>query len=128
MSNFIYKNPLGGIQVETPWTVTSLESTYGVNYSVYNIGGYMEVSPLKWNYEDVGTPYIDDCSECCEDRYDCHDVNGDGVLDLTLKFDTQEIVTNLLYDSSKGDVLCLIITGYTFDDEPFFGQDVIWIR
>jgi hypothetical protein len=47
MSNFIYKNPLGGIQVETPWTVTSLESTYGVNYSVYNIGGYMEVYTLS---------------------------------------------------------------------------------
>ena len=49
-------------------------------------------------------------------------------MDLTLKFDTQEIVANLLYDTEEGDVLCLHITGTTYDGQVFYGQDVIWIR
>jgi hypothetical protein len=40
------------------------------------------VSPLRWNYEDVATPFE---GELC----DCHELEGDGILDLTLKFDTQ---------------------------------------
>lgn len=45
--------------------------------------GYEEpgVSPLRWAYEDAATPFD---GELC----DCHDLNGDGYLDFTLKFDT----------------------------------------
>jgi len=46
------------------------------------------VAPIRWDYEDVATPFE---SEGCG----CHDLNGDGYLDLTLKFSTQELVQML---------------------------------
>jgi len=51
---FNYKNPTAGNTVTGPSSVTSLDRTYGTNYSVYNIGGYMEVeniSDLKYTVE-----------------------------------------------------------------------------
>lgn len=49
MSNFIYKNPIVGSFVTAPNSVQSIEDFYGSNFSVYNIGGYMEV----WNLSDL---------------------------------------------------------------------------
>lgn len=43
------------------------------------------VVPIRWNYEDVATPFE---GVLC----DCHDLNGDGFMDLTLKFSTPEVV------------------------------------
>ena len=51
---FNYKNPTAGNTVTGPSSVTSLDRTYGTNFSVYNIGGYMEVeniSDLKYTVE-----------------------------------------------------------------------------
>ena len=65
--------------------------------------GVEGVSPLRWNYEDVATPFD---GELC----DCHDLNGDGFMDLTLKFDTQDVVAmNLL--TLGGETIPLTITG-----------------
>lgn len=44
---------------------------------------------LRWSLEDVGTPYELNMQECNID--DCHELEGDGYNDLTLKFDTQEV-------------------------------------
>lgn len=49
------------------------------------------VSPLQWNWEDVATPFEpytgkEDCD------LDCNTEGPDGYLDLTLKFDTQELL------------------------------------
>ena len=89
---------------------------------------YTDVAALRWEYEDVATPYIcEDCTDC-DDRYNCHEENSDGFMDISLKFDTAEIVTNLLFDVEEGDVLCLYIIGCTLDGQEFCGQDVIWIR
>lgn len=57
------------------------------------------VAPIRFSYEDVATPFD---GELC----DCHEAGPDGYLDLTLKFDTQEIVT-ALGDVEDGDVLVL---------------------
>jgi hypothetical protein len=90
--------------------------------------GYGEIDPIRCNLEDVATPYMNNCEDCnCDDRNDCHDLKEDGIIDMTLKFSTQEIVSTLLSDSTAGDVLCLYITGNTFDGITFYGKDVIWI-
>jgi hypothetical protein len=44
--SFPYKNPTSGIQLTTPNSVL-LTDTFGTNFSVYNIGGYMEVYSLR---------------------------------------------------------------------------------
>ena len=47
------------------------------------------VLPLRWEMEDVATPHTINVDEC--NIMDCHDLAGDGYVDLTLKFDTQKI-------------------------------------
>jgi hypothetical protein len=77
------------------------------------------VSPLRWNYEDVATPFE---GELC----DCHELEGDGYMDLTLKFDTQELVGELdLCDFDDGDEIPLTITGYLYDGREIKGEDCI---
>jgi hypothetical protein len=52
---------------------------------------------LRWSYADVATPYE---GEACG----CHDLGADGVTDLVLKFDTQQLVTTLALPTAKGYV------------------------
>ncbi len=49
-----------------------------------------------------------------------------GYLDLTLKFDRQEVV-ELLGEVDDGDVIVLVITGQLRDGTPIKGEDVVWI-
>ena len=83
------------------------------------------VAPLRWSYDDVATPYE---GESCSG----HDLEGDGYLDLTLKFKTQEVVGTLgLNAFSDGDVVILILTGSLKAEHggtPIQGQDCIVIR
>ncbi len=92
------------------------------------------VSPLRWSVEDSAIPYEPYLGK--QDAYDCieyyPDENGafDGVPDLTLKFDTQEVVT-ALGDVSDGDVLVLELEGNLLDEfggGAILGEDVIIIR
>ncbi|MFC2169968.1 PKD domain-containing protein [Acidobacteriota bacterium] len=62
------------------------------------------VSPIRWNYEDVATPFE---GELC----DCHDLNEDGFLDLTLKFKTKDLVQDLLLAEETGNTIPLTLTG-----------------
>ncbi len=83
-----------------------------------------EAIPLRWAYEDVATPFE---GEPCE----CHDQDGDGYLDLKLKFDTQELVTALDLGSEKGHTIPLIFTGNLKVDEggtQIKGSDCVIIR
>ena len=43
-----YQNPLNSITTTGPVSPTSLDRDYGTNFSVYNIGGYMEVYNLSY--------------------------------------------------------------------------------
>ena len=45
--SFSYRNPILGDTQTSPKTPTSDDRTYGLNFSVYNIGGYMEVDTLS---------------------------------------------------------------------------------
>ena len=82
------------------------------------------VAPIRWDYEDVGTPF--ESQEC-----DCHDLDGDGYLDLALKFNTPELVKTLGLDQLARDtILPLILTGNLTEDNggiPIGGQDCIRI-
>ncbi len=85
------------------------------------------VSPLRWEYEDVATPY--DPYTRREGKDDCTEAGPDGFMDLTLKFDKQEIVA-MLGDVDDGDVLVLHLTGNLLSSlggTPIVGEDVVVI-
>jgi hypothetical protein len=83
-----------------------------------------EVSPLRWSWEDVTSPYTP--SEL--DAYDCTEAGPDGYLDLTLKFDVREVadLVHEIDDMEDGAVVRLGLTGSLQDvEEYFFGEDVV---
>ena len=62
------------------------------------------VAAIRWSYKDIATPFT---GELC----DCNDLNGDSYIDLTLKFDTQELVSKLELDNVAGETIPLTVTG-----------------
>ncbi|UCG94322.1 MAG: hypothetical protein JSW13_00710 [Candidatus Aerophobus sp.] len=82
------------------------------------------VPPLRWSYEDVATPFE---GELC----DCHDLDGDGYIDLTLKFDTQELVNDLELVTEAGNTIPLILIGKLKEEaggRDITGSDCIRVR
>jgi hypothetical protein len=70
---------------------------------------------------DVGTPGAG--APC-----DCHELVGDGILDLSLKFMTQEVVQALeLNDLPGGEPVQLEVSGTLLDGTEFTARDCIWI-
>lgn len=85
------------------------------------------VSPLQSGLEDVASPFVPFTGK--EDALDCTGEGPDGFLDLTLKFDTQEVVT-ALGPVTDGEVRVLQLTGNllpTFGGTPIVGEDVVVI-
>lgn len=85
------------------------------------------VAPLRWDFEDVATPF--DPFTGRVDRDDCTVLPEDGYLDLTLKYNAQEIL-DALGDVSDRQVLVLQLTGNLKDGlggTPFIGEDVLLI-
>jgi parallel beta-helix repeat protein len=69
--------------------------------------------------EDVATPFE---GEPCE----CHELGGDGIDDLSMKFDTEAIVTELeLNDLPGGATVELVVSGALSDGTPFTASDCI---
>ena len=83
------------------------------------------VVPLRWDLEDVATPY-NGPHYYPSSAYSCTLAGPDGYIDLTLKFDAQELVL-ALGGVSDGNVLDLQLTGNLHDGTPVFGMDVIII-
>jgi hypothetical protein len=96
--------------------VTTIDpGTIQLTREAYDVG----VPPLRWALEDVGTPFE---GELC----DCHDLNGDGWLDLTLKFKTQEVKETLGMGGEVGNTIPLLVIGHLTEDAggtPFEGAD-----
>ncbi|UCF34128.1 MAG: hypothetical protein JSV78_02240 [Phycisphaerales bacterium] len=70
---------------------------------------------------DVATPF--DGEPC-----DCHELEGDGILDLSMKFATQEVVEGLLLNElPSGAVVELVVTGMLLDGTPFEASDCVTI-
>ena len=79
------------------------------------------VATIRSSYEDVSTPVSDSEDECA-----CTTEGPDGFLDLTLKFDTQEII-RALGQVNDGDLLLLTLTGVDIDGTPIEGTDCVVI-
>jgi len=81
------------------------------------------VAAIRGSYEDVAAPVAnaDEC-ECTEDGLD-------GQIDLTLKFNTQEIVNQLIMsrpdELAKGQTLALSLAGELFDGTGIEGTDCV---
>ena len=75
---------------------------------------FEDVSPLRWVYDDVTESNIPE-----EDQPCCIRTHHDGITDLSMKYDTQELVEAGLDDYDKNDELCLCIKGMTYDGEQF---------
>ena len=83
------------------------------------------VAPLRWAYEDVATPFEpflgkEDCGE------DCNTEGPDGYMDLTLKFDTQEVV-EVLGDVIDRENRVLTLSGELEDGTLIGGNDCVVI-
>ena len=80
-----------------------------------------EVAPLRWSGADVATPFE---GELCE----CHEITGDGIMDLALKFGNQEVFNVLKLDELFGNTIPLTITGNLkeeFGGTPIRGEDCV---
>jgi hypothetical protein len=82
------------------------------------------VAPLRSDMEDAATPYEPYTGKV--DAFDCTTDGPDGFLDLTLKFETGDVVS-ALGSVSDGDVKVLKLTGKLLDGTDFTGEDVVVI-
>ena len=79
------------------------------------------VYPIQLNFADTGTPF--EGVPC-----DCHDLTGDGEMDLDLKFDKQEVVEAFgLRDEEDGAFVELKINGLVKGEIEFVARDCIRI-
>ena len=83
------------------------------------------VAPLRTDIEDVAAPValtgaIVECS-------DCGDPGPDGIDDLTMKFDTQDILA-AIEPVEDGEVRVLTVTGLLTDGTAISGVDVVCIK
>jgi hypothetical protein len=70
-------------------------------------------------YEDVATPFIGEMCECIE-------AEGDGIIDLSMKFKSRDVVNVLeLDDLLPGDLVELVLIGEFMDGTPFEASDCI---
>ncbi len=78
------------------------------------------VAPVSWYYEDVTGPASSD--GVCNDMY----MEPDGIMDLTLKFNTQELLAAIA-PVAPGDERVLKITGKLLEGRNIEGDDCIKI-
>lgn len=80
------------------------------------------VPPIRSNIEDVAAPVAtrDDVCDCTTD-------GADGFNDLSLKFDTQDIVA-ALGSVNDGDEVILTLMGQLLDGTPIDGMDCVIIK
>jgi hypothetical protein len=84
------------------------------------------VSPLRWAFEDVATPYYEPLNDC----YSCTTMGLDGFMDMTIKFNAQEFIAALGPDINDGDCLIVELTGNLkpeYGSTPIKGYDIIKI-
>ena len=72
-------------------------------------------------YDDVATPFD---GEGCE----CHEMYGDGITDLKMRFSRSDLVEMLeLHDFEPGDDVELTLTGMLTDGTEFYANDCLWL-
>ncbi|MDH3669561.1 MAG: hypothetical protein OES46_00145 [Gammaproteobacteria bacterium] len=83
------------------------------------------VAAIRSAIEDVATPFTP--TNGLVDALDCNDFGPDGFDDLTLKFDSQELI-QALGDVEDGEVRVLTLIGVLLDGTPIEGHDVVVIK
>lgn len=84
------------------------------------------VAPLRWSLEDVATPFspFRDKSSCTRH---CSTAGADGLQDLTLKFDAQQIAAALGF-VTDGECRSLTLTGELLSGRAIEGEDVVQLK
>ena len=82
------------------------------------------VAPLRSSFEDVATPFVPLVGD--EDAQACHELSPDGIMDLGLKFDTQEFVASLGTVNDR-EPISVQLTATLEDGTQIQGEDVILI-
>lgn len=119
-------NPIGlNNRGLTPVSISGSEDFNVEDIDVSSI--YLEgVSATFHSFEDVSTPYsLSSVEEL--DENDCHTLGADGIMDLSLKFDSQELLS-AIGPVDKGDVILITLTGQLLDGSDFRASDIITIR
>jgi hypothetical protein len=80
------------------------------------------IAPLRWSYEDVATPFGDELVDCSS----CTVEGPDGFVDLTLKFDKQELIA-ALGEVEDGECLIVTLTGELIDVTTLSGSNIVRI-
>jgi sugar lactone lactonase YvrE len=83
------------------------------------------VAPIRSSLEDVAT-LVSDGNEC-----DCTTAGPDGYADLTLKFETEEVIgviAETVADMNSGETLVLPLVGVLMDETAIEGADCVVIR
>jgi hypothetical protein len=81
------------------------------------------VAPIRWNYEDVATPYIGS-------EGGGHDLDGDGHVDLVFHFDTRTVVAQLRLSDHVGETVPLFLKGKLRSEcggKAIWGRDYVWV-
>jgi hypothetical protein len=97
-----------------------------IDVATLQLGG---VDAIQYSLEDVATPFEPYVGK--QFALDCNERGSDGYLDLTLKFDTEEIaeaIENAVGPLQDGAEIALTLTGQFLDGQPFVGEDVVLIR
>jgi hypothetical protein len=100
--------------------VTTIDPT---TVKIYIEGIEIGVSPIRWTYADVATPWTGEPGGG-------HALGGDGYMDLVLYFDTQKVVIGLNLAAHAGETIPLIIKGNLSEaagGTSIQGQDYVWI-
>lgn len=123
--------PVAVLGFEWPWGDLNPQGVWDpydeVDVSTVRLEG---VAPLRWDHEDVATPWDGWYPGPPVDCNSCTTAGPDGFLDLTLKFDIQDVVAaleaNLGRSVKDGECIVLYLTG-EYDGGYFWGQDVVKI-
>jgi hypothetical protein len=84
----------------------------------------MGIEPLRYSYEDVGTPYYPFVGK--EGAYACTEEGRDGIEDMTFKFN-KKLIASAIGPVSRGEVIILPFTALTYDGVVVEGEDVMII-
>lgn len=114
-------NTAGGGVLPAAVTGTETLDVTQINPATVKLEG---VSPLRWSFEDVTTPYEPAAGK--QSSTDCAAAGPDGLTDLTFKFDLQSIV-KAIGPVAGGDAKVLKLTGSMMNGQPIMGEDVVII-
>jgi hypothetical protein len=84
------------------------------------------VSPVNHAFSDVATPYRPMVDKPLQSGA-CNSLKRDGFMDLTLKFNAQQVI-QALGNVSRGDVVRVKVKGKLKNGTDFEGEDIIIIR